>query len=244
MDVKRTILGVRFDDVTMDEALARCEALIRSKTAGYVVTPNAEMVYAAFRDDSLRELLNAAALVVPDGVGVLYASRILGTPVKARVPGVELGEQLIARCAAGGYRLFLLGAKPGVADIAAEKLKAKYPGLIVAGTHDGYFKDDAPMLDLLRDAKPDVVLVCTGFPRQERFMRKAAAALPPALFLGLGGSLDIYSESLKRAPAFYCKFGLEWLYRLFQEPRRIGRMARLPLFLGLAVKEKFRRKSK
>ncbi len=244
MDAKRTILGVCFDDVNMEEALACCEALIRSKTPGYVVTPNAEMVWAAYRDESLQVLLNGAALVVPDGVGVLYASRILGTPVKARVPGVELGENLAARCAANGWRLYLLGAKPGIAEAAAGKLEAKYPGLVIAGTHDGYFKDDAPVLDALREAVPDVIFVCTGFPRQEKFMQKAVAALPPVLTLGLGGSLDIYSETLKRAPAFYCRFGLEWLYRLFQEPRRIGRMARLPLFLGLAVKEKFRRKRK
>lgn len=239
---KRTILGVTFDNVTMEEALGRCEAMIRDKTPGYVVTPNAEMVYAARADESLGELLNGAALIVPDGVGVLYASRILGVPVRERVPGVELGENLIARCAENGWRPYLLGAKPGVAEAAAEKLAEKYPGLKVAGTHDGYFKDEAPVLDALREAAPDAVLVCTGFPRQEKFMRRALEAIPPTLMLGLGGSLDVYSGTLKRAPAFWCRVGLEWLYRLFQEPKRIGRMARLPLFLLLAVKEKFTRK--
>ena len=242
-DGKRTILGVTFDDVDMEEALARCETLIREKTPGYVVTPNAEMVYAAQQDENLRALLNGAALTVPDGVGVLYASRILETPVKSRVPGVELGENLAARCAKNGWRLYLLGAKPGVAEIAAQKLTEKYPGLAIAGTRDGYFQDEAPVLEQLRAASPDVVFVCTGFPRQEKFMQRAVAVLPPVLMLGLGGSLDIYSETLKRAPAFYCKIGMEWLYRLFQEPKRIGRMARLPLFLGLAAKEKLRKKA-
>ncbi len=243
MDTKREIIGIRFDDVTMEEALGRCGERIARKAAGYVVTPNAEMVYAAKHDPALAALLNGAALVVPDGIGVIYASRILGRPLRARVPGVELGEKLAALCAEKGYRLYLLGAKPGVAEAAAEKLCAKYPGLAVAGTHDGYFQDAAPVLDALRAARPDVVFVCTGFPKQERFMKEALEALPPVLMLGLGGSLDIYAENLKRAPVFFRKAGLEWLYRLAQEPRRIGRMAKLPLFLGLAVWERFRRKA-
>lgn len=227
----------------MEEAIACCDNMIGNKNAGYVVTPNAEFVYAARQEPVLARLLNNAALVVPDGIGVIYASRILGAPVRARVPGVELGEKLAALCAEKGYRLYLLGAKPGIAETAARKLCAKYPGLTVAGTHDGYFQEAAPVIEELRAAKPDVVFVCTGFPRQERFMETALRTLPPVLMLGLGGSLDIYAENLKRAPSFYQKAGLEWLYRLAQEPRRVGRMAKLPLFLGLAVKERFRRKS-
>ncbi len=240
MDGKREILGIRFDSVTMDEAAARCGEMIGRREAGYVVTPNAEMIYAAREDPGLQSLLNSAALVVPDGVGVVYAARILGRPVAARVPGVELGERIASICAEKGYGLYLLGAKPGVAEAAAEKLEEKYPGLRIAGTHDGYFREDEPVLEELERAAPDVVFVCMGFPRQERFMETAAGRVP-ALYFGLGGSLDIYAGTLRRAPAFYRKAGLEWLYRLFQEPRRIGRMMKLPAFLWLAVREKFKK---
>jgi len=237
---RKNILGVTFDDVTPDEALERVQELIKSRTPGYIVTPNAEFVYTACKDERIRTLLNGAALVVPDGIGVLYASKILGRGLRGRVPGVELGERLAEICAQKDYTLYLLGAKPGVAEKAGKCLTLKYPKLRIVGTHDGYFKDDAPVVEELRKASPDVIFVCLGFPRQERFMREHLAQLPPAVMLGLGGSMDVYAGTVKRAPVFWQKLGLEWFYRLCCEPKRIKRMIKLPAFLFTAIGARLR----
>jgi len=233
------IMGVGLDNITKQEALECAADRVMRELGGYIVTPNAEIVYGCRDDAALRELVNAAAMVVPDGIGVIYASRILKTPLAERVPGIELGEALIAWMAQHGKRLYLLGAKPGVAEQAAEKLCEKYPGLVIAGTHDGYYKEDAPVVAEMQAAQPDVALVCMGFPRQERFMAAHGAELPHTLMLGLGGSLYGYAGVAQRAPQFYCDHGLEWFYRLMKEPRRIGRMMSLPKFLLLVLKERF-----
>ena len=134
-----------------------------------------------------------------------------------------------------GLRLYLLGAKPGVAEAAAARLEAKYPGLTICGTHDGYFKEDAPVVEAIRAAEADVVFVCLGAPKQEYWMVKNGPATGARLMAGLGGSLDVFAGVVERAPEAWQKLGLEWLYRLTREPRRIGRMAKLPLFLVSAL---------
>lgn len=225
------VLGVEFDNVTMSEALSRLTAIVETGEPAYVVTPNPEMVYACYKDPSLYPLLADAGLCVPDGIGVIHAARILGTPLKERVPGIELGEKLIAWAAENGKSVFLLGAKPGVAETAGDRLREKYPGLVIAGTHDGYFRDDEPVADELAAAKADIVFVCMGFPRQERFMRAQLARSGAKVMLGLGGSLDVFAGNVRRAPEIFCRLGLEWFYRLLKEPSRIGRMMKLPAFL-------------
>ncbi len=232
------ILGVGFDPVTPQEALDRVTGMVDRGEGGYVVTPNPEIVYACREDPALQALMDGAALVVPDGIGVIHAARILRTPLPARVPGIELGEQLCAYMAKTGRRLYLLGAKPGVAEKAAAKLQSIYPGLVIAGTHDGYFSDDAPVAEAMAAAAPDAAFVCMGFPRQERFMAAHAALLPRCVMLGLGGSLDVFAGEAKRAPRIFIRLGLEWFYRLLREPSRIGRMMKLPAFLWLALRER------
>ena len=228
-------MGVEFDAFDKNTALETAKDRVNKGKGGYVVTPNPEFVYACMEDPALRPLLADAALVVPDGIGIVYAAKILGKPLHTRVPGIELGEDLIAWMAAAGKRLYLLGAKPGVAEKAAENLSAKYPGLLIAGTHDGYFQEDAPIVELVKAADPDVMLVCTGFPKAERFMRTHQSELPHCLMLGLGGSLDVFAGNVRRAPLFFRKLGLEWLYRLLKEPKRIGRMMKLPAFLWRVI---------
>lgn len=237
-------MGVGFDDMTLPQALDRATGMVARGEGGYIVTPNPEIVYACREDAALAAVLNGAALVVPDGIGIVHASRLLKTPLRERVPGIELGEQLAAWMARHGKRLYLLGAKPGVAERAAENLKSAYPGLLVAGTHDGYFKDDAPVAALLKQAAPDAVFVCTGFPKQEKFMAAHTAELPHCVMLGLGGSLDVYAGEVRRAPGFFRKCGLEWFYRLLCEPKRIVRMMKLPVFLWLVVCERFKTRRK
>ena len=229
--MKIKVLDVAFDNVTMEEALDRAEELMAAGGPHYVVTPNAEFVQMAGRDPEFRALLAGADLTIPDGIGVIYASRILGRPLKGRVPGVDFAAGLCGRLARSGGKLYLLGAKPGVAEEAARRLREAHPGLTVCGTHDGYFQEDGPVVEAVRAAGADVVFVCLGAPKQERWMAEYGAASGAKLLVGLGGSMDVFAGQVKRAPEAWQKLGLEWLYRLVKQPSRIGRMAKLPLFL-------------
>lgn len=229
--MKIEVLGVSFDNVTMEEALDRAEELMAADGPHSVVTPNAEFVQMAKRDPEFRALLAGADLTIPDGIGVVYAAKILGRPLKGRVPGVDFAAGLCGRLARSGGKLFLLGAKPGVAEEAARRLQASYPGLTVCGTHDGYFQDDGPVVEAVRASGADVVFVCLGAPKQERWMAEHGAQCGARLMVGLGGSMDVFAGQVKRAPEVWQKLGLEWFYRLVKQPSRIGRMAKLPLFL-------------
>jgi len=229
------ILGVSFDNVTMDEAVDRAMSMLEEEKPHLVVTPNAEIVQQARGDEAFSALIADADLVIPDGVGVIYASKILGRPLKGRVPGCDFAAALMERMAKSGHRLFLLGAKPGVADMAAANLTAAHPGLVICGTHDGYFKEDGPVADAIREAKADVVFVCLGAPKQEKWALKNGEATGARLFIGLGGSLDVFSGQVERAPAGWQKAGMEWLYRALKDPVRLKRVAKLPLFLCSAV---------
>ena len=233
--MRTDILGVGFDNLTLDEAAAAGAALVEADGFHYAVTPNPEFLLTAKRDDAFHRALLGADLVLADGVGVVYSAKILGRPLKGKVPGIDFAQRLIAWMAAHGKRLFLLGAKPGVAELAAANLKDKYPGLIVCGTHDGYFQDDGPVVEAIRAAGADVVFVCLGAPKQELWMVKNGPATGAHLMVGLGGSLDVFAGVVERAPEAFQKLGLEWLHRLIKEPKRIGRMAKLPLVLLDAV---------
>ena len=171
----------------------------------------------------------------PDGVGVIYASKIVGRPLKGRVPGVDFASALMDRMAADGKNLFLLGAKPGVAEEAARRLSAAHPGLVVCGTHDGYFTEDEPVAAAIRESGAAAVFVCLGAPKQEKWINKNGAATGAKLLVGLGGSLDVFAGRVERAPEAWQKVGMEWLYRALKEPTRLKRVAKLPLFLCSAV---------
>lgn len=233
--LRTDILGVGFDSVTLPQAVEKAVELLEQGGPHYVVTPNPELVQRAGKEPPFRDVLNGADLVLPDGVGITYAAKILGQPLAARVPGIDFAAALCDELAKSGRRLFLLGAKPGVAELAAGNLKKEHPGLTVCGVHDGYFKEDGPVVEEIRAAGADVVFVCLGFPRQEYWMAQHGAQTGAGLLVGLGGSLDVFAGQVKRAPEGFQKLGLEWLYRLLTQPSRIGRMAKLPLFLVSAV---------
>ena len=224
-------MGVGFDDLTLEEAVAAGEKLAQGPGFSYVVTPNPEIVDLARADAGYRDLLNGAGLVLPDGIGVVYAAKLLGRPLKGRVPGIDFATGLLDRLAKNGGKLFLLGAKPGVAEQAAARLKAAHPGLVICGVNDGYFKDSAPVVEKIRAAEADVVFVCLGAPKQEKWMAQYGPETGAHLMAGLGGALDVYAGNVKRAPVLWQKLGMEWAYRLIRQPSRIGRMAKLPLFL-------------
>ena len=240
--MKIDVMGVGFDNLTKKEFTDRARQMLSTREKGYVVTPNAEIVYEAVQDSSFRELLNGAALVLPDGAGVVLGAKILGTPLKEKVAGIEFGEEICKLLAENGGKLYLLGSKPGIAEQAGDKLKEKYPGLTVCGTADGYFKDEEAVVAKINEAEPDVVFVCLGAPKQEKFIRNHFDELNATLYLGLGGSLDGYAGVAQRAPKWMIDLSLEWLYRLLKEPKRLGRMMRLPKFVLACGGEKLRRK--
>lgn len=242
--MKINVLGVRFDNVTPDEALERGAQLMAQPGFHYVVTPNPEFVLAAEKDEEFRTVLNGADLVIPDGIGVIYSAKLLGTPLKSRVPGIEFSAGMLAHMDKVGGRVFLLGAKPGVAEQAAANIAKDYPNLTICGTHDGYFKEDEPVVQAVKDANADLLFVCLGAPRQEKFMAKYGPEMGVKLAMGLGGSLDVYAGVVERAPERWQKLNLEWAYRLVKEPKRIGRMAKLPLVLVKAVKARLSGKGK
>ena len=236
--MKTNVLGVQYDNVTMAEALDTARALLQRPEASYCVTPNAEMAYEALHDESFRAILNEASLVLPDGAGVVLGAKILRTPLKEKVAGIDFAANLLGVLEETGGRLYLLGGKPGIAEQAAENMKKTHPKLCICGTADGYFKDEGPVIGKINTAKPDVLFVCVGAPKQEKWMAQYGAATGAKLLLGLGGSLDVFAGVAQRAPEFYCKHNLEWFYRLIKNPSRAGRMMKLPLFLVHVAGEK------
>ena len=229
--MKKDILGVRFDDVSRQEAAQLGAAMLEQDQFHYVVTPNPEFILAAEKDADFRQVLNSADLVIPDGIGVVYSAKILGTPLKERVPGIEFAADMLAQLDQMGGRLYLLGAKPGVAQEAGRRILERHPNIVLCGTHDGYFKDEEAVLLEVAAARPDLLFVCLGAPKQEKWMARWGRHTGARLAIGLGGALDVFAGSVERAPESWRKLGLEWAYRLKKEPQRAGRMAKLPLVL-------------
>lgn len=236
------VLGVSFDDLTMDEAVEIALGFMQERCACYACTPNPEIVMAAKGDAALRAALSGAELVLADGVGITKAAAMLDTPLKSRVPGIDFASNVISRLAQRGGSVYLLGAKPLVAEAAAEKLTQTYPGIVIAGTNDGYFTDDAPVIEKINAASPDFLMVCLGSPKQELWMSANAGRLSCGLMAGLGGSLDVLAGNVQRAPETWRRLGLEWLYRVIKEPKRLGRVMKLPAFVLEAAAEGRRRR--
>ena len=238
--MKIDVMGLKFDSMTMDEALSRAEALLRGDKAAYVVTPNAEIAYEALHDVQLREMLNGADLMLPDGAGVVLASKLLRTPVKQKVAGVDFAAGLLGILERNGQSLYLLGGKTGIGELAAQKMLEAHPQLRIAGIADGYFQDEAPVIAKINASGADALFVCLGAPKQERFMVQHQQELHVHLMAGLGGSLDAFAGTVQRAPAWMIRLNLEWLYRLIREPKRFRRMLRLPQYLWAVMLTRIR----
>ncbi|MBO0777669.1 MAG: WecB/TagA/CpsF family glycosyltransferase [Ktedonobacteraceae bacterium] len=231
------VLGVRVDRQTRLQTIERIDQLILNRRAGQnqcqqVVTVNPEFVMMAQRDATFRMCINQAALVVPDGMGIVWATYLLGKPTPERVTGTDTLPELARLCADKGYRLYLLGAAPGVAEIAAERLRELAPGLQIAGTYAGSpdVAEEEAIIERIRAAQADVLCVAYGAPAQELWIYRNQARLPVAVAIGVGGAFDFLSGRQKRAPKLMRRIGLEWLFRLYREPRRWRRMLALPQF--------------
>ena len=231
-----------FDDLTREEAVQAGAKLLEEDKFHYVVTPNPEFILAAGKDEEFRRVLNSADLVLADGIGVVYSAKIKGTPLKGRVPGIEFAADMLSCLSQRGGRLYLLGAKPGVAEEAGRRIAEQYPGVTLCGAQDGYFQDEEAALLKVAAARPDLLFVCLGAPKQEKWMARWGKHTGARLAIGLGGALDVFAGRAERAPESWRKLGLEWAYRLNKEPQRAGRMAKLPLVLVKAAGERLKKR--
>lgn len=237
---KVNILGINVDNVDMAQATRRAEKMLKESGVSTVYTPNSEIILYASENEEYRDVINKADMVIPDGIGVVYGAKILGHPLPERVAGYDLACEILKSMAKTGKRVYLLGAKPGVAETAAKNISEKYKGIEIAGTHDGYFSDDEEVIESINAANADFLMVCLGFPKQEKWIDKNKDKLNVRLAIGAGGCLDVFAGNVMRAPDFYCRHGIEWLYRLVKQPSRFVRMLALPKF-GLKVIFKGRR---
>ena len=228
------INGVKIDDLSLDAAV-EC-ALLAKGSPCFVVTPNAVMLEACRGDASCAALLNRATLSLADGAGVVWAARKQKTPLlSGRVAGIEFGERLLLEAARRGLRVFLLGGGEGIAEKAGERLRERYPNLCICGSFWGYFQkdgeEDMRVMQMIREARPDILFVCFGFPMQERWIDAHLPQLQDVrVVAGLGGSLDVWAGNVRRAPAVISRMGMEWAWRMLCEPKRLKHLPAIVRF--------------
>lgn len=235
---KERVLGILVNTQNYDELMEDIFARIERQEKSLVVAINPEKIMKAKHNPDLRRLLNEAEIQIPDGIGVILASKLQKGDIHSRVTGVDMMLRLCEEAAKHGKSVFLYGAKPGVADEAAAKLTELYPGIRIAGTQDGYEQDEAVVVRNINEAKPDILFVAMGSPKQENWINAHRGELHPVIYQGVGGSFDVLAGNVKRAPAAFQKVGMEWFYRLLKEPTRIKRQLALPQFLLEVAKQK------
>lgn len=219
------ILGVKVNKITMQQAVEKAETFFDGKPHT-IVTPNPEIILECKKDEELKNIINSADLVLPDGIGVVIASKFLKNPVPERVPGFDFVCELLKT----NHSFYFFGGKPGVAEKAMENMKQQ--GVNVVGCHHGYFEEDDEIIDDIMDKKPDVLVVCLGAPKQEKWIAKNLEKLNVPVSIGAGGSLDVLAGEVERAPVICRKLCIEWLYRTLKEPKkRLPRIMKLPSFI-------------
>ena len=239
-------MNTEIDNLTMKEALKEIDELIKQDKNAYVVTPNVDHIIQLERGGELVEVYKNADLILCDGKPLIWISKWYGTPIKEKISGSDLFPRLCAMAAKKGYKMFFLGAAEGVAAKAAENLEKRFPGLQVIGTYsppDGFEKDEVEMekiKKMIKDAKPHILIVGLGCPKQELFILHHKDELGVPISLGLGASLDFEAGEVKRAPKWMADHGLEWVYRIFQDPKRLAKRYLVDdrKIFGLAIKYK------
>lgn len=222
-------MNTEIDNLTMDEALDAIDDLIAQNRNAYVVTPNVDHIIQLERGGEIVEVYKHADLILCDGKPLVWLSRLYGTPIKEKISGSDLFPKLCERASKKGYRMFFLGAAEGVAERAAKRLTKRYPGLQVVGTYSppyGFEKNQEEMnniIEMIRVSKPHILIVALGAPKQEKFMYHNREELKVPVSLGLGASLDFEAGVVKRAPKWMADHGLEWIYRIFQDPKRLAK---------------------
>ncbi|MBQ9519066.1 MAG: WecB/TagA/CpsF family glycosyltransferase [Firmicutes bacterium] len=235
------ILGVPFNNMSPVETVELLNVYLSGETKAAVCTPNPEMVMLALKDPEFMEVLNKSAVNIPDGIGIIYASRFTENRIEERVPGCDTVLALFDKMKTGKKTAYFFGGAPGVAEKAKEEMEKRFKGLNVVGTADGYFDEEKEKLIIadVNEKKPDLLLVGIGFPKQEKWIAKHIDELNIKVAIGVGGSLDVFSGTVKRAPKIFIKLNLEWFYRLLCQPSRIGRMMQLPAFMVAVIKDRY-----
>lgn len=240
--MRNKLFNLEIDNLTLLEALEKIDDLIASGGCHHVVTANPEILYRALSDKGLYETIAQASLVTADGQGVLLAGKLLDQPFKARVTGIDLAEALCATSGERGHKIYFLGGKEGISKKAQMAILRRYPNANIVGEHHGYFKNDIePLLADLREKKPDILLVAMGSPYQEEFILRYQKLLNIPVAIGVGGTLDVFSGEVKRAPELVQTLKLEWAYRILSDPKRWRRTLVLPKFVLAVLKEKYKK---
>ena len=237
-----SILDVPVDCIDMVRAVDVIDQAIHSDSCLTVIAVNPEKVMSARRDATTLQSLRQAGLLIPDGIGVVWAARLLTGQRVGRVAGADLMPEICRLAESRGYRVFLYGAAPGIAERASQVLLERYPGLQVAGCQHGYVDDDDmdALIDRINDSAADVLFVALGSPRQELWIKRHADRLGVKVYQGVGGTFNVLAGEVRRAPVIFRRFNLEWFYRLITDPRRLGRQMILPVFGLLVVWQKIR----
>lgn len=238
---KISIMGVRIDNVSMEEVVKIVERKINNKEQYVIFTPNTEIVMMCQKDEEFLELVNQSDINTPDGIGLVYASKIKNLPLKEKVAGFDLSIKMLELANKHRLKLYAVGGKVGVAETAMKKINEKYPNIITVGSHHGYFKgshlgingheEELKVIDEINRAKPDILFVGFGAKKQEQWIQYNKDKLNASIIIGNGGTIDVIAGNVKRAPDIFIKLGLEWLYRLIKEPNRISRQIVLPVFM-------------
>jgi N-acetylglucosaminyldiphosphoundecaprenol N-acetyl-beta-D-mannosaminyltransferase len=234
------ILDIPFVNIRFDEMVQETVQRITTSKKTFIVTANPEIVMFAKRNDFYKKSLLIADYIVPDGFGILLGSKILGSPLQERVTGFDLTVKLLGLAVKNGWSIYLLGGTEDTNEKAASNMLIQYPGIKLAGRHHGYFDtNEEEIIEKVKASKADIVLVAMGFPKQEQWISSHLRLFEKGIFIGVGGTIDVLAGTIKRAPLFWRKSNLEWLYRLIKQPSRWKRMLFLPLFVLDVVKSKF-----
>ncbi len=236
-----SIMGVRIDNVTMEEVVDIVEKKIEKEEKYIIYTPNTEIIMMCQSDDEFLNYMNQSDINIPDGIGLVYASKIKNAPLKEKVAGFDLSMNLLKIADEKGLKLYAVGGKPGVAEAALTNVHKKYPNIKIVGSHHGYFKgahlghngheEEFAVIEEINAEKPDILFVGFGAKKQEQWIQYNKNKVNAKIIIGNGGTIDVLAGNVKRAPEFYVKLGLEWLYRLAKEPKRISRQIVLPIFM-------------
>lgn len=229
--MKTEILDINFDVISVDGAAQKIIDIIEKNNKCFVVTPNPEIVMLAQKDNEFKKILNSADMATPDGIGIVIASKLNKIKIKERVSGYDLVQKIFYLIQNENYSIYFLGSSDEIIQLAKINMEKKFPGIKIIGTHNGFFNDDKKIVEQINLLKPDILLVGMGAPKQEKWIYKHKNVLNSKVFIGIGGSFDVMSGKIKRAPAILQQLGLEWLYRLISQPKRLWRMHSLPEFL-------------
>jgi N-acetylglucosaminyldiphosphoundecaprenol N-acetyl-beta-D-mannosaminyltransferase len=239
------ILGCEIDKLAKAEAVARCDSLIRSRARAQYIAVNASKVVLMHREPALREMARSCELVTADGQAVVWASRLLGDPLPERIAGIDLMSELLSLAELRGYRVYLLGARADVLERAVARVRSRHPRIALAGWRDGYFRSDeeSSVAADIRAARPDLLFVGMPSPHKEHFLAQWGSELDVPFAMGVGGAIDVLAGVTRRAPRVWQRLGLEWAYRLAQEPRRLWRRYAVTnlAFIALTLRDLWRR---